>query len=665
MTLRRLLIVLTAAAGGVLGAGAQLNTDRTVEVGRSALYFEDYLLAIQHFNQVIEVKPYLPEPYLLRAIAKYNLEDFSGAEADAVKATELNPFLPNAWEVRGVANQSMGRHLAAVADYDRALELLPFNRQILFNKALAQEAARHFRDADSTYSVLLQMYPRFDPAYVGRAQLCLQQGDTVGARTNLTGALEINPNSVEALSLRAALSRDDPQAALADMEQAVKLQPDRTYLRINRAVARYLTYDFNGALNDLDYVLEQDPVNYTALFNRALLRAEIHDNDRALLDFNRALQLRPDDLNARFNRALVESEKGMWTEAIADATEIIGRYPQMYAGYALRGQIYQQAGRDHAAMADFRRANAIAHTAAASGTPEAPNADDEAMAEQTAEETINRFKTLQTIGEESASTATRTFNTRGLQGRVQEHSVQIEPQPIYQLSYYTASDAANVYDREIEELNNARVLPFVVFLTNDLPQMTRDSDIARHFESIQRLGALINSGKAKPLDRFARAMDHVTVRDYPAAIADLDALIALQPDFAPAYLMRAAARYRQRESQKGRVLLEGDINVLNAQAAMVQQQILADLELALEYNPRMAVAIYNRGVLLLQTGQEDEAFNDFTRAIEISPDLGPAYFNRGYIQFSRGNREDAIRDLSRAGQLGITAAYSLLKHLNQ
>ena len=32
-------------------ASAQLNTDRVMNIGRNALYFEDYVLAIQYFNQ--------------------------------------------------------------------------------------------------------------------------------------------------------------------------------------------------------------------------------------------------------------------------------------------------------------------------------------------------------------------------------------------------------------------------------------------------------------------------------------------------------------------------------------------------------------------------------------------------------------------------------------
>ena len=59
----------------VIGAQAQINTNRLTDIGRNALYFEDYVVAIQYFNQVIKVKPYLAEPYFYRAYAKMNLED--------------------------------------------------------------------------------------------------------------------------------------------------------------------------------------------------------------------------------------------------------------------------------------------------------------------------------------------------------------------------------------------------------------------------------------------------------------------------------------------------------------------------------------------------------------------------------------------------------------
>ena len=58
---------------------AQYNTDRLMVSGRSALYYEDYVLSIQYFNQVLTAKPYLYEPWFFRGLAKFYLDDFGGA----------------------------------------------------------------------------------------------------------------------------------------------------------------------------------------------------------------------------------------------------------------------------------------------------------------------------------------------------------------------------------------------------------------------------------------------------------------------------------------------------------------------------------------------------------------------------------------------------------
>lgn len=655
MKIRSLLILLLSVLAG-LNVSAQLNTDRTLQAGRSALYFEEPMVAIQYFNQVIDAKPHLAEPYFLRAIAKYNLFDYVGAERDADHAIELNPFLPDAWEVRGVAKQCMGRHDEAIGDYERALALLPHNRQLLFNKALAEEAADRFAAADSTYGELLAFYPRFDGAYLGRAQLNLHRADTVAARADLDRALEINENSVGALSLRAALAAE-PRDAVADMDRAVTLQPDRTFLRVNRAVARYRANDFNGALDDLDYVLHQEPLNYEALFNRAMLRAELADNDRALVDLDRALELKPGDLRARLNRAMVLVDKGEYERALDDVNAVVEVYPEMFAAIALRARINEAAGHSEAARADYRLAHKLAHSSVVhEAASDGGGVDD-------AEATLARFKALQKADDSEATASAQSFNARGLKERVQERQGVAEMQPIYQLSYYTDADAPAVFDKEVDELNAARVLPFIVFMTNDVPSLTREADAQRHFASINRLTALIADGKGRGADLFARAMDYATLKDYELALEDLNAVIAAQPDFAPAYLQRAAVRYRIQEAGLGSVVIEGDAAELNARSAMVLQLIMDDLNRALELNPRMAVAHYNRGVVLLRLGAWADAIDAFTAAIEIDPTLGPAYFNRGYAHFSRGNRDAATADISRAGQLGVHAAYPLLRQM--
>ena len=149
---------------------AQLNTDRIMNIGRNALYFEDYILAIQYFNQVIKVKPYMAEPYFFRAVAKIRLEDYKGAEADCDISIGYNPFIIDAYRVRGAARQSRGDYKGAIEDYTKGLEYMPEDKYFLLQKAIAEAEDEQYAEADSTYSLLLKYNPSFYEAYISRSQ---------------------------------------------------------------------------------------------------------------------------------------------------------------------------------------------------------------------------------------------------------------------------------------------------------------------------------------------------------------------------------------------------------------------------------------------------------------------------------------------------------------
>ena len=109
-------------------ARAQYNTDRLITIGRSALYYEDYVLSIQYFTQAITSKPYLYEPWFLRGVAKYYLEDYVGAETDCSEAIRINPFVTNLYELRGLARIQQEKYQDAISDYTRALQYSPQNQ---------------------------------------------------------------------------------------------------------------------------------------------------------------------------------------------------------------------------------------------------------------------------------------------------------------------------------------------------------------------------------------------------------------------------------------------------------------------------------------------------------------------------------------------------------
>ena len=101
-----------------LFAKAQLNTEQVMIIGRNALYFEDYVLSIQYFNKVIAARPYLHEPYFFRALAKYNLDDYKGAEDDLTKSIEQNPYVSRSYQLRGLCRAGLENFVDAERDFE-------------------------------------------------------------------------------------------------------------------------------------------------------------------------------------------------------------------------------------------------------------------------------------------------------------------------------------------------------------------------------------------------------------------------------------------------------------------------------------------------------------------------------------------------------------------
>ncbi|MCH5245008.1 MAG: tetratricopeptide repeat protein [Muribaculaceae bacterium] len=660
-------------------AGAQINTDQVMKIGRNTLYFEDYLLSIQYFNQVISVKPYLAQPYFYRAVAKLNLEDYAGAFNDATLAIERNPFITDAYEVRGVAAQNMGQFENAILDYDHALEMLPDNRGIMFNKAIAQQELKDFDGAKETLEKIIEHNPSFDNAYLGRAKLNIALGDTTNALNDIARAIDINKNSINAYVMRAdiAIARDSClEGALLDMNEAIRLQPHFAGFFINRAFLRYRLDDYFGAMADYDYAIQLEPANTTAIFNRGLLRAETRDDNKAIDDFSTVLKINPNDYKALYNRATLYRQIGNINAAISDLNRVIDAFPDFAAAYFLRFDCKRIIG-DRSAERDYRKSIDLAKTrvrrSPLDGSPYAINhADDNNLDQSNSdsqEEISRRFTSLNTINDNT--TPTQEYNSKEIRGKIQDNNVTVSIEPVFVLTFYddpTELKPGGDYIREVDEINSTHTLRSPLRVTNHEPAMTDDETTRRHFQSVEYYNSYIASHTPRTIDYFGRAMDLITLRDYAAAILDLDRCTVSSPNFALAYFTRAMARYKLAMLPGSTSLSPGDnsntqLHLDDHRASM--RAIIDDLDTTIKISPDMAVAHYNKGVILLENDDLTGAIAAFSKAIEIKPDFGEAFYNRGYVYFRLGNRDAGAADLSKAGELGIIPSYNLLKRMSR
>ncbi len=665
-------------------ASAQINAEQVMKVGINAMYFEDYVLSIQYFNKAIEAKPYLAKPYFYRAIAKLNLEDYRGAEADATEAIDRNPFLSDAYEVRGVARQNMGDNQGAVADYDKALAQLPDNRGIMFNKALALSEAGENQQALLTLDKLIETHSRYDVAYTGRAKVEIALGDSLAALADLNKAIELNKNSANAYVMRAdiLMNRDkDYEGALNDMNEAIKLQPRYAGYFINRAFLRYNLHDYFGAMADYDYAIALDPLNMTAYFNRGLLRAEVNDNDRAVEDFSKVLELDPDDVRALYNRSRVLRSKLDYKGAMADLDKVIEHYPDLSGLVFERFDLLDKMGNRKEAMKEYDRALAmskeedrkyresssasqgsVGQEATKPGQDESQN--DESALERQERLLAHRFTTLLTT--ENELTDEREFNNKSIRGKVQDRDISIKVEDDYGLSYYSSPNQlkeSTYYMAEADRINESRQLSMILQATNSTPEIVDEDAIARHFQKLDHYNTLIAEGTNRAIDYFGRAMEQLTLRNYESAVEDFTRAIEITPDFALAYFMRAFARHKVSGAVD-----ENSVDVPFMAANEMRNRyalMLDDYDKALQLAPRMATAHYNKGNLYLEMGDLTSAISAYSEAIRLHPEFGEAYYNRGYVYFKLGNRANGVADLSRAGELGIVPSYNLLKRMTR
>lgn len=649
---------------------AQINTEQAVIVGRNSMYFEDYMLAIQYFNRAIMAKPYLALPYFYRAVAKFNLEDYRGAALDAGKALELNPYLSDAWEVRGVARQNYGDDAGAVSDYDHALKLLPRNRQLMFNKAMAQTNLKQYSAADSTFTELLEHYPLFENAYLGRARERLEapDADTVNAAKDIARALEINPNNFNGQAMAAELAmhrgKEYYDTAMVHLEKAIKLRPNTAGLYINRAFLRYNNDDYDGALDDFDYAITLEPYNTVALFNRGLLEIEVADFDKARADFDRVLSLNPEDVRARYQRAYINGQQHRYKQAIEDINYVIDAFPDFPSGLYMRSDFYRRSGDTRRATADYDRAMALTRKLRpdaqgkvdSSYTP-AELSDDEAAR--------RRFATLLTIDQQQPIET--EYNNPDIRGKVQDRNIAIEPQGWIELSYYNSPNelqTTTYFMKDIDALNAIGALRYKVMVTSSTPAVIDEAISQRHFSSIEDYTSYMATHTPRAIDYIGRAMDYMTLRNYDAAIQDLTRAIAIKDDFAPSYIMRAQARHHKMQLPSSADGIE-DTSARNALRRAAYDEIISDIDEALKLSPDNAFAWYNKACLFIELQRNDEALDAINRAIELKSDFGEAYFNRGYLYMQMGNTTAGAVDLGHAGELGVPGAYNLLKRLTQ
>ena len=641
---RRLTYLLLLVVCPLMG-WAQINTERVMAIGRNALYFEDYVLSIQYFNQVINAKPYLADPYFFRGLAKINLDDFSGAERDCTEAIERNPFVVNAYQIRGLARIQQEKLADAVKDYQKALELDPENVALWHNLALCRIRQKEYDAAKNDLDRLIVISPRYTKAYLMRGEVSLQQKDTLTAEKDFNYAIEIDRYDPDTWASRAMLylMKDKYKEAEEDLGKAIHLSVRNPGLYINRALSRYHQNNLRGAMADYDLALDMDANNFIGHYNRGLLRAQVGDDNRAIEDFNFVIEMEPDNMMAIFNRGLLLDQTGDLRGAIKDYTRVLEEYPNFVTGYYQRLEVRKKLGNRKGAEEDELKLLQIQINernradVAQNDKPDNDGKSDDDEGEKTRKESDKNVENYRKIVIADESEVNQRYSS-DYRGRVQDRNVAIKLEPMFALSYYEKENDIKRgvhYHRFIDDLNQTRQFHANLRITNDEAPLTEEQ-VKTHFALIDSHTSDIVNDDRSAVKRFMRGLDFYLVQDFDSSIDDMTKAILLDDEFFPAYFVRSILRWKQLEYIKAEAAMDSNPAPTplseekeSGKFTMDYDLIKNDLDKVIELAPDFVYAYYNRGSVLTQLRDYRGALADYDKAISLNPNFAEAYFNRG------------------------------------
>jgi len=153
--------------------------------------------------------------------------------------------------------------------------------------------------------------------------------------------------------------KGDPDRAIADCNQAIRLDPKLANAYLNRGKAYSDKHDFDRAIADYDRAIELDPKSSIGYNNRCDAHLDKGAIDRAIADCNQAIRLDPKFAVAYLNRGNAYRNKRDVGSAIADYNQAIQLNPKFSQAYLARGLLNLGAGELPRARANINQASAL------------------------------------------------------------------------------------------------------------------------------------------------------------------------------------------------------------------------------------------------------------------------------------------------------------------
>lgn len=254
---------------------------------------QDYEGAIPLLDQALAEDSRHALGWLALGFAHARMGRWEKAEACLTASLALQPASYWAHFLKGQTYFERGNFSQALPEFDRALALRSDFIPALVDRSLTHANLGNLAAAVSDLNLALAQRSAPTRLYFIRARLRARLGDEEGARGDEAEGLRREPNDAASWVARGVARQDqDPEAALADFENALRLAPNMRAALQNKAAV--LSERLNRpveAIEVLDQVVVRYPDYARGRGGRGVLLARAGRRDDALDDAREALRL--------------------------------------------------------------------------------------------------------------------------------------------------------------------------------------------------------------------------------------------------------------------------------------------------------------------------------------------------------------------------------------
>ena len=199
---------------------------------------------------------------------------------------------------RGEVRVKNGDHHAASADFEVAVGLGPNNWQALKNRGSNYVRRRQFDRALSDLDKVVRLQPEFAEAYLHRANAHSGLEQFAKAAKDYDVYIDSRPDDADAFAGRgwARFRSGKKKSGVADLYQALRLDPENVAALINRGEAFVELHFYDKAARDFRDAIKADPKSDRAYQKAAWLMAtcpvaKYRDNELAIGAAEKAIEL--------------------------------------------------------------------------------------------------------------------------------------------------------------------------------------------------------------------------------------------------------------------------------------------------------------------------------------------------------------------------------------